>query len=64
MPRGLHVPAGAAPAQGGDTASIAHRWGLSSDEAERRRLERGDVPPPPTSRSYASIVRANVFTVF
>ena len=64
MPRGLDVPAGAAPAQGGDTASIAHRPGLSSDEAERRRLDRGDVPPAPTSRSYASIVRANVFTVF
>jgi magnesium-transporting ATPase (P-type) len=40
------------------------RRGLESAEAERRLLERGEVEPPPTSRSYASIVRANVFTVF
>ena len=38
--------------------------GLSAEEAERRLLARGKLQPPPTSRSYASIVRANVFTVF
>ena len=38
--------------------------GLSAEEAERRRLARGPVQSPPTSRSYASIVRANVFTIF
>jgi cation-transporting P-type ATPase E len=38
--------------------------GLSAVEAERRLRERGPRRAPPTSRSYASIVRANVFTVF
>ncbi len=38
--------------------------GLSQAEAERLLARRGPVPPPSTSRSYASIVRANVFTVF
>jgi cation-transporting P-type ATPase E len=38
--------------------------GLSAAEAERRLLARGEVQAPPTSRSYASIVRANVFTIF
>ena len=38
--------------------------GLSEAEAARRRAERGPVEPPATSRSYASIIRANVFTVF
>ncbi len=38
--------------------------GLSEVEAERRLKARGPVPKPATSRSYASIVRANVFTVF
>jgi len=42
----------------------AQALGLSAEEAERRLLARGDVASPPTSRSYASIVRANVFTVF
>jgi magnesium-transporting ATPase (P-type) len=46
------------------TASPPQSLGLSVDEAERRLLARGDLPPPPTSRSYASIVRANVFTIF
>jgi P-type E1-E2 ATPase len=41
----------------------ARQRGLSHEEAARRLAAR---PPyePPTSRSYASIVRANVFTVF
>ena len=38
--------------------------GLSEAEAGRRLAERGEQPPPATSRSYASIVRANTFTVF
>jgi magnesium-transporting ATPase (P-type) len=38
--------------------------GLTREEAARRLAERGPVEPPATSRSYRSIVRANVFTVF
>jgi cation-transporting ATPase E len=38
--------------------------GLSESEAARRVAERGPTPPAQTSRSYASIVRANVFTIF
>jgi P-type E1-E2 ATPase len=39
-------------------------FGLSEAEADRRLRARGEVEPPQTSRSYTSIVRANVFTVF
>jgi cation-transporting ATPase E len=38
--------------------------GLSEDDAARRLLTRGGAGPPRSSRSYASIVRANVLTVF
>ncbi|MDQ3824179.1 MAG: cation-transporting P-type ATPase, partial [Actinomycetota bacterium] len=38
--------------------------GLSEAEAQRLLEQRGPVEPPPSSRSYASIVRANVFTLF
>jgi cation-transporting P-type ATPase E len=38
--------------------------GLSEWEAAQRLAERGPPARPRTSRSYASIVRANVFTVF
>src|SRR5690242_6734197 len=38
--------------------------GLSEAEAAARRAARGPVRERRTSRSYASIVRANVFTVF
>ncbi len=38
--------------------------GLTSAEAARRLAERGPPAAPATSRSTASIVRANVFTVF
>ena len=38
--------------------------GLSEAEAARRLGIRGPVEPPATSRSMASIIRANVFTVF
>ena len=38
--------------------------GLSEAEAQRRLAQRGELRPPATSRSYASIVRANTLTVF
>ncbi len=38
--------------------------GLSEAEAARRLRKRGPLPKPPASRSYASIVAANVLTVF
>ncbi len=38
--------------------------GLSQAEAARRLAGRGRLRRPPASRSYASIVAANVFTVF
>jgi cation-transporting P-type ATPase E len=38
--------------------------GLSHAEAARRLRERDPLEPPATSRSYSSIVRANVLTVF
>jgi P-type E1-E2 ATPase len=38
--------------------------GLTEAEARRRLAERGPVVPPATSRSTASIVRANVLTPF
>src|SRR5215212_4984472 len=38
--------------------------GLTSGEAAKRLAARGPAAPPATSRSTASIVRANVFTVF
>jgi P-type E1-E2 ATPase len=38
--------------------------GLTEAEAARRLAQRGPVEPPATSRSTASIVRANVLTVF
>jgi cation-transporting P-type ATPase E len=41
----------------------AHPPGLTSAEAARRLHDLG-VPEPPTSRSVASIVAANVFTLF
>jgi hypothetical protein len=36
--------------------------GLSEAEAKRRLRERGPLPEAPASRSYVSIVRANVLT--
>jgi cation-transporting P-type ATPase E len=47
-----------------DRRAGARLTGLSEQEAARRLDERGPVEPPATSRSTASIVRANVFTVF
>ena len=37
--------------------------GLSEEEARRRLEERGPLPKPPSSRSYASIVRANLLNL-
>jgi len=41
-----------------------HLGGLSESEAAQRLAARGRPAKTRTSRSYASIVRANVFTVF
>jgi magnesium-transporting ATPase (P-type) len=45
-------------------ASPPPTTGLTEAEAQRRLAARGRVHRETTSRSYASIVRANVFTVF
>jgi cation-transporting P-type ATPase E len=46
------------------TAESVQHTGLTEGEAARRLAARGALVEPPTSRSYASIVRANVFTIF
>src|SRR5437764_8381805 len=46
------------------TMAAAPPTGLTEAEASRRLAARGPQRPPATSRSYASIVRANVFTIF
>ena len=46
------------------TQSPPSRAGLAEAEARRRLEQRGPVEPPASSRSYASIVRANVLTLF
>jgi cation-transporting P-type ATPase E len=46
------------------SASATPARGLTEAEAARRLAARGPSRPPATSRSYASIVRANVLTVF
>jgi P-type E1-E2 ATPase len=38
--------------------------GLTQAEAERRLAARGEIEPPATSRSWRSILRANLLTVF
>ena len=38
--------------------------GLTQREADRRLAARGEVEPAPTSRSWSSILRANLLTVF
>jgi cation-transporting ATPase E len=43
--------------------AVTSAAGLSESEAARRRAAK-PPPPPPASRSYRSIVRANVFTLF
>ena len=46
------------------TIATAPPTGLTEAEASRRLAVRGPLRKPATSRSYASIVRANVFTIF
>jgi magnesium-transporting ATPase (P-type) len=46
------------------TIAVAPQGGLTEAEASRRLTARGPAEKPATSRSYASIVRANVFTIF
>ncbi|SRR6266540_622346 len=53
-----------APASGDAASAPARGAGLSAAEAARRLAARGPVEPPASTRSYRSIVRANVFTVF
>ena len=45
-------------------ATPARAAGLTAEEATRRLAARGDLPPPPSSRSVASIVRSNTLTLF
>ena len=45
-------------------AATAGGAGLTAEEAGRRLAARGERPPPPSSRSLASIVRENTFTLF
>jgi hypothetical protein len=60
MTRGM---AAAAPRPAAPSASGGAQ-GLSEQEAALRLAERPPFEPPASSRSYTSIVRANVFTVF
>ncbi len=55
------VPAGVVSPQAGGPAALT---GLGEDEVARRLSERPRSSGRHTSRSYVSIVRANVFTVF
>src|SRR4051794_32140281 len=48
----------------GATAVLTPSRGLTDAGASRRLAARGPIPKPQASRSYASIVRANVLTVF
>ncbi len=52
-------PVGASP-----RAARAPSGGLTAEEAARRLAARGPVAAMATSRSYASIVRANLLTIF
>jgi cation-transporting ATPase E len=52
----------AAPAAPPEPPGVAE--GLTSEEAARRLKKRGPLEEASSSRSYGSIVRANVFTVF
>lgn len=58
----MKVPASTAQTSGENQP--ARTAGLSEAEARARRRALGRPAPPATSRSLASIVRANVFTVF
>jgi cation-transporting P-type ATPase E len=56
------ISAAGAPTR--QSARTSAQRGLSEAEAARRLAERGPLPKASSSRSYASIVRANVLTVF
>jgi cation-transporting ATPase E len=58
----MSLAAIAAPVRSPDTEDAY--GGLTEAEASTRRAQREPFEPPATSRSYASIVRANVFTIF
>ena len=60
---GMPVAAANARLAAPGSAARAPR-GLSEEEAARRIAGRGEIQAPAGSRSYASIVRANVLTVF
>jgi cation-transporting P-type ATPase E len=62
MSAGAGIAGALAPTPASATSTAAD--GLTEAEAARRLAERGPGPRQRTSRSYASIVRANVFTVF
>ena len=64
QPATLSPPRSAALLPTGASADSPATAGLTEAEATRRFAERGRAARPRTSRSYASIVRANVFTVF
>src|SRR5579862_4626978 len=59
----VHAATGS-EARPGAGAAGELRTGLSEVEAARRLADRGRAPRSRSSRSYTSIVRANVFTVF
>jgi magnesium-transporting ATPase (P-type) len=64
----LGLPPNEQPAPGGSVGSIATGTeitptGLTDAEAARRAQARGAVARPPSSRSYASIIRANAVTI-
>jgi cation-transporting P-type ATPase E len=58
--REIRQPDGSRP----EAATAIAGTGLTEAEAERRMAAAGRPRRPPSSRSYASIVRANVLTVF
>jgi cation-transporting P-type ATPase E len=60
----VELEQGLAPSRPGAAPVAAARAGLSEDEAALRLAARGRPRRQRTSRSYASIVRANVLTVF
>lgn len=58
----MRISAACAPTRG--SGRTPAQRGLTEAEAARRLAARGPVPKQSSSRSYASIVRANVLTVF
>ena len=60
----MRLEQGVGPSRSSPALGALVRRGLSEAEAARRLAARGRPRPQHTSRSYASIVRANVLTVF